>query len=119
MLRFKNDLIDSTVELQADGYVIERLGSGGEVVTDPQTFASVGTWLEAMQEDTDNCCRSLEVNVDEEGVIHWEDEVQWFIPTTYSIGDRSAENDPHDGVIEGSRTWNSALEWFTTVLASS
>ena len=120
MLCFKNDWIDSTVELLADNSVVERFGSGGEAVKNPQTFASVTAWLTTMEEETNNCCRSLEVDVDEEGNVNWEDEVQWFVPTTYSVGDRSAENDPHDGIIEGSqsRSWPSALEWFTEVLGS-
>jgi hypothetical protein len=111
--RFKNDYIDSTVAVQEDGSVIERLGAGGEVVQKPQKFVSVSVWLNAMQRDTDMCMRDPRYDSDDEGEM-----IVWFVPTTYSYGRRTARNTPDGEVVEGSRTWLSPEEWAAEIIAS-
>jgi hypothetical protein len=113
--RFKNEYIDSTVTVQEDGSVVERLGAGGELVQKPQKFASVRAWLNAMQRDTDMCSHDPRYDSDDE-----EDEamIVWFVPTKYSYGRRTARNTPDGDVVERSRTWSSPEEWAAEIIAS-
>lgn len=109
--RFKNEYIDSTVTVQEDGSVIERLGAGGEVVQKPQKFVSVSVWLSAMHRDTDMCSHDPRDDDEEEMIV-------WFVPTKYSYGRRTARNTPDGDVVERSRTWLSPEEWAAEIIAS-
>ena len=76
--QFKNEWIERTVALLEDGSVVE-LSSG-------LTFPSIGVWLEVMQGQTQRCAREAALaSEDDDGLLLWQDEVVWFVETTYTF----------------------------------
>jgi hypothetical protein len=78
--QFKNEWIDRTVTVLQDRSVVE-LSSG-------LTFPSIMEWLAVMQEETQRCARAAALAWEEEendGLLLWQDEVVWFVATTYSF----------------------------------
>ena len=119
--RFKNDFIDSTVTLQEDGTVIELFGVGGSVVSSPQKFASVAKWLDRMHMETKQCNSYSSWNEDD-GDMHWEDEVEWYTPATYSCSRDGVmicevESTPEDTVENGEKAWASVYDWVAEIMA--
>jgi hypothetical protein len=113
--RFKNEWIDSTVTVQADGTVIERLGYGG-IPAEGQRFASVVAWLDAMTESTDKCNTQAATSwVDDDGNLQWEEETTWYSPTSYSCtvgGVAHIADSTTDGIVEaGDRSWATVYDW--------
>jgi hypothetical protein len=76
--QFKNEWIDRTVTVLQDRSVVE-LSSG-------LTFPSIMEWLAVMQEVTQRCARAAALAWEEDdGLLRWQDEVVWFVATTYSF----------------------------------
>ena len=112
--RFKNDWIDSTVTVQADGSAVERLGFGG-TPAEGQRFSSVAVWIEEMTETTNKCTTDAAVKWEDDGQMHWQEEVVWYTPTSYTctVGRMVyvVDSTP-DGIVEGGgRLWNSVYDW--------
>jgi hypothetical protein len=76
--QFKNEWIHSDVTVMEDGSVVEP--SSGKV------FPSITAWLEVMQGETQCCAREAALQWEnDDGLLRWQDEVVWFVETTYTF----------------------------------
>lgn len=103
--QFKNEWIDRTVTVMEDGSIVEP--SGGLM------FPSIAEWLEVMQEETQRCAREAALGwEDDDGLLRWEDEVVWFVETTYSFRSSTVVGQV-DGSVRSADdlTWASVAVW--------
>ena len=108
--QFNNELIQGTVTVLDDGFVVES--SSGK------TFPSIGVWLEVMQGVTQLCAREAALGWDDDdGLLRWEEEVMWFVETTYSFRGVSVVGQV-DGSVRSSRgrVWECVFAWLTSLV---
>jgi hypothetical protein len=114
--QFKNELIHSDVTVMEDGSVVES--SSGK------TFPSIGVWLEVMQGETQRCAREAALgwdnDDDDDRLLRWQDEVVWFVETTYTFRGSSSVVSCSDGSVRSAYglVWVSVEEWCCEKLTS-
>jgi hypothetical protein len=104
--QFKNELIQGTVTVLDDRSVVES--SSGK------TFPSITAWLEVMQEVTQRCARAAALGWEDHdnGLLNWQEDVVWFVETTYSFRGVSVVSLPDASVRSADGfVWRCAIEW--------
>ncbi len=110
--RFKNEWIDRTVSVGDDGSIVEP--SGGLM------FPSIAEWLEVMQEETQRCARAAALGWEDhdDGLLNWQEDVVWFVQTTYTFRGVSVVSLPDASVrYPLGRVWECVLPWLASLVA--